>query len=138
MKKLMILFFLITSIGLNVTEAQVSVGVRIGYPPVWAPRAYNTRYYYIPELDAYYDASRGGYYVNNGSEDWSYESTLPGYYGDVDFSLFHPVVVNYWGARPWGYFGRYRLGYVRSYHPGWGSYGWYRPRGERFIGGRFE
>lgn len=46
------LFLLVAS----TTQAQVSVNVNIGTPPVWGPVGYtNMEYYYLPDIEAYYD-----------------------------------------------------------------------------------
>lgn len=110
------------------SNAQVSVNINIGNPPWWAPRQYarHTRYYYIPEIDTYYDAVRGGYFINEGPE-WAFTANLPGFYGTVDFASCHRVAVNYYGDAPYEYYNRNRYAYVRSYHPDWGDNGYYRP-----------
>jgi len=37
-------------------QAQVSVSVNIGSPPPWGPAGYTeVRYYYLPDVEAYYD-----------------------------------------------------------------------------------
>ena len=38
------------------TQAQVSVRLNIGTPPQWGPVGYdNARYYYLPDIECYYD-----------------------------------------------------------------------------------
>ena len=109
-------FILLFSI--NTTKAQVSLSVHIGTPPVWAPPAYahTVRYYYIPEIDCYYDAVRAGYYYNDGPG-WSFSASLPGIYASYNVGRLHHVVVNYYGARPYTYFEPQRVVYVQRYHP---------------------
>ena len=37
-------------------QAQVSVNVNLGTPPIWAPAdREEVQYYYLPDIDAYYD-----------------------------------------------------------------------------------
>jgi hypothetical protein len=37
-------------------HSQVSVNVNIGSPPLWGPSGYsNIDYYYLPDVQAYYD-----------------------------------------------------------------------------------
>ncbi|WP_448701437.1 hypothetical protein ACFGVR_04525 [Mucilaginibacter sp. AW1-3] len=104
--------------AVNTTKAQVSLSVHIGTPPVWAPAAYanNTRYYYIPEIDSYYDAQRGGYYYNDGP-DWVFSASLPGFYAGYNIASLHHVPVRYYGDRPYTYFASRRTVYVQRYHP---------------------
>ena len=127
MKKfsLIILSALMLLITANTAKAQVGVGlsVHIGTPPVWAPAAYahSARYYYIPEMDCYYDAVRGGYFYNNGSS-WDFSVGVPFGFHDYDVAHFHHVFVNYYGARPYAYFGTRRYAYVQQYHGGRGYF----------------
>lgn len=137
MKRISIfLFFALISLIPVISKAQISFSINIGNPPAWAPREYaqHTRYYYIPEIDSYYDASRGGYYINEGPN-WVFSAGLPDYYGSVDISSFHRYPVSgYNGDRPYVFYNRNRMNYVRTFHPGWGNHGWYRPQGE--VGSR--
>lgn len=103
--------------GINTSKAQVSVSLNIGSPPVWAPPVYahTIRYYYIPEVDCYYDAVRAGYYYNSGPR-WVFSAYLPGAYRDYDIASCHHVAVNYYGSQPYTYFSSRRYGYVQRYH----------------------
>ncbi len=100
------------------SRAQVSLSVHIGTPPVWAPPVYahTIRYYYIPEIDSYYDAVNQGYYYNNGPG-WVFSASLPGIYAGYNIGSLHTVAVNYYGARPYTYFAPRRAVYVQRYHP---------------------
>jgi hypothetical protein len=100
------------------SKAQVSLSVHIGSPPVWAPPAYayTTRYYYIPEIDSYYDAQNHGYYYNNGPS-WVFSASLPGIYASYNIGSLHHIRVNYYGSRPYAYFEPQRTVYVQRYHP---------------------
>ncbi len=105
-------------------QAQVSVGVNIG-PPAWGPPVpQGTQYYYIPEIDGYYDIYNGVYIVFDGYQ-WVPMSYLDGY----DPYYFHPLPVSYVGAQPWLYINTYRQRYpqyVTVYHRGgWGGGGRY-------------
>jgi len=111
---------LVILLGMHIqTKAQVSLSVRIGNPPAWAPRerAYQVRYYYLPELDAYYDAQRQGYYYANGGG-WIFTPTLPQMYAGYDFYTGPKIEVNYFGDRPFEFFRAQREDYFRTYHPG--------------------
>lgn len=128
MKNLLIVFTLLLLAQPFKGAAQISVHINIGNPPWWAPRAYahHTRYYYIPEIDSYYDASREGYFVNIDGG-WVFSPNLPEYYGPENFDGWHKVVINYYGDQPYRYFNTNRYGYVQSYHPEWERNNWNRP-----------
>ena len=102
-------------------QAQVSVGVNIGLP-AWGPVVpQGTQYYYIPEIDGYYDIYNGTYLVFDGAQ-WV---TLP-YIDGYDPYYFHPVPVSYVGPQPWLYIGSYRSRfpqYVTGYRRGGYGYG---------------
>jgi hypothetical protein len=55
MKKFKLLALGISSFIAGSTRAQVSVNVNIGSPPAWGPSGYETEYYYLPDVQAYYD-----------------------------------------------------------------------------------
>jgi hypothetical protein len=56
-------------------NAQVSVNINIGSPPLWGPAGYNeVQYYYIPDIESYYDVPsamfiyyEGGVWVRRGN-----------------------------------------------------------------------
>ena len=121
-------------------QAQVGVNINIG-APAWGPQVpYGTQYYYIPEIDGYYDLYAQQYLVyDNG-----YWVPLPQLYG-YDPYRFHPVAIAYRGREPWcqrdyyhqryayqpycnygrgGYRnGYYSNGYGRNNYPRGGYYG---------------
>ena len=126
-KLLLIILFVVGGLIPYSSKAQVAFNITIGNPPWWAPHEYahHTRYYYIPEIDSYYDASRRGYFINDGNQ-WEFTVNLPTFYGNVDFASCHRIAVNYYGDEPYTYYNRNRYAYVRSYHPDWGDSGYYR------------
>ncbi|RZL12625.1 MAG: hypothetical protein EOO62_10525, partial [Hymenobacter sp.] len=114
-------------------QAQVSVGVNIGLPP-WGPSVpQGTQYYYIPEIDGYYDIYNGTYIVFDGGQ-WISVPYLDGY----DPYYFHPQPVNYVGAQPWLYIGTYRQRYPQyvSVYRGGGYGGGGRYYGHDYGAGR--
>jgi uncharacterized membrane protein YgcG len=95
--------------GAPAAQAQVNVNVSVG-PPAWGPPVpAGTQYYYIPEIDGYYDIYNGVYLVfRNGA--WVALPTLNGY----DPYAFHPVVLDYRGRQPWMYVRDHRTRYPRQ------------------------
>ncbi|MET0944784.1 MAG: hypothetical protein ABWY22_05220, partial [Flavobacterium sp.] len=62
MKSLKYLFLGLSLLAINFSNAQVNVNVNIGTPPLWGPVGYNdARYYYLPDLQTYYDVSTSNY-----------------------------------------------------------------------------
>lgn len=117
-------------------RAQVGYGGAVG-PPAWGPPvSQGTQYYYIPEIDGYYDLYNGLYIVFDGQQ-WVGLPYLNGY----DPHYFHPVpVVSYAGPQPWLYINSYRryypqyvVGYRRG---GWGGGGSYYGRSYGYGAGQ--
>ena len=96
-------------------HAQIGVSIQLGHPN-WGPVApAGSQYYYVPEIDGYYDLQAQDYIVQRNGR-WAHYRTLPGY----DPRSFHPVVVNYRGRQPWD---QYRDHHARYFgqHGGPGS-----------------
>jgi hypothetical protein len=97
------------------TEAQVSVNVNIGTPPVWAPRnALAVHYYYLPDIEVYYDVPARRYiYMRNGN--WFRSAALPAQYRN--YNLYHGrtvYITNYRGNYPYYYFKQHKVKYHKS------------------------
>jgi len=89
-------------------RAQVNVNIN---SPAWGPAmAPNTQYYYIPEIDGYYDVPAQQYVLLRDGR-WA-RVVDAGY----DPRTFHPVVVDYVGAQPWVRIQEYRTKYHGNPH----------------------
>ena len=103
-------------------KAQVSLSVNIGSQPQWGPRGYDhVDYYYLPDVDCYYDVpSRNYIYLEGGN--WVHRGYLPARYRDYDLYGGRKVVIN--SRNPWLHHNTYRTRYVTNYR-GRGYYGGY-------------
>lgn len=107
------LFLLMTLFIVTVSsQAQVSVNVNIGTPPVWAPAApVEVQYYYLPDIHVYYDVPARRYiYLRNGG--WHRSAALPARYRGYD--LYHGRTVyltDYRGDRPYAYYKSHKVKY---------------------------
>ncbi|MBG8554393.1 hypothetical protein [Hymenobacter guriensis] len=95
-------------------QAQVQINVNT---PYWGPSVGpDVQYYYIPEIDGYYDLYSGQYlFFDPVYGAWVSSPYLPRAYAAYDPRFFHPVVVQYVGRQPWGY-----LRDHRAYCDRWG------------------
>lgn len=86
------------------------------YNPAWAPDYYNgARYYYLPDIDCYYDlSSRNFVLFRNGQ--WAFVNDLNPYYPSFDLNTSFVVVLNSNVYRPWLYNDYYRSHYPRHYY----------------------
>lgn len=98
---------------IQVANAQVSVSVNIG-TPAWGPTVTTERYYYMPDIETYYDIhSREYIYVNNGY--WVRQRTLPVAYRDYDFYRGRTVIINdYRGAAPYVHYTTHKVKYAKG------------------------
>jgi len=117
MKKLLLIAAIgIASLVTAPAKAQVSLSVNIGLQPQWGPRGYNhVDYYYLPDVDCYYDVPTRNYvYLDGGS--WVHRSYLPARYRGYDLYRGRKVVIN--SPNPWLRHSAYRTRYVTNYRGG--------------------
>ncbi|MEO8416216.1 MAG: hypothetical protein ABI472_21320, partial [Ginsengibacter sp.] len=118
MKKILLISTILLGAFCYKAESQVSVNINIGRQPVWGPVGYDyVDYYYLPDLDVYYDVPRGMFvYFNSGR--WNFSAFLPARYGRYDLYNSYKVVINdrdpwlrnrYYRSRYEGYRGRPQL-----------------------------
>jgi hypothetical protein len=110
MKKLLIALFLLTGMmATKEAKAQVSVNINIGNQPAWGPVGYDyVNFYYLPEINCYYDVMRGQFICLSGPR-WVYMRSLPPRYRSYNLYNTYKVVVN----QPSPY--RYNSTHVREY-----------------------
>lgn len=106
--------FSLVFVNSNDAHAQLSVNVNIGNQPLWGPVGYDyARYYYMPEIDVYYDVNNRKYTYWKGNK-WITKSHLPGYYKNFDVYRTYKVVVN--DNHPWYRHQYYKGRYSRYAH----------------------
>jgi hypothetical protein len=127
MKKLLFAAAIALScLSIKTADAQITVraGINIGSQPEWGPVGYaHAQYYYMPDIDAYYDVP-AHQYVYNENNVWVHANVLPERY---HFDRYHTykVVVNQ--RNPWehhadirtryaGYRGRHDQTIIRDSH----------------------
>ncbi|MBD2769136.1 hypothetical protein IC235_14675 [Hymenobacter sp. BT664] len=90
------LLSVVTLVAAPAAQGQVRVSINVS-PPAWGPPVpCDAQYYYIPEIDGYYDLYAQQYIVAQDG----YWVPLPELYG-YDPYEFHPVVIPYHGREPW-------------------------------------
>jgi len=97
-------------------QAQISVHVNLGTPPQWGPVGYSdVRYYYLPDVEAYYDIPSSVFIYYNGYS-WVRRSSLPSRYRDYDLYNGYKVPMSeYRGDRPYSNFRKHKMQYARVY-----------------------
>lgn len=113
MKKLFFLTALtIASFFIQSANAQLRINIRanIGSQPVWGPSGYDyASYYYLPDIDVFYNVSRRQYvYQQRGR--WIFSASLPMRYRSYNLYTGYKVVVN--DDRPYRNAAMYRNKYA--------------------------
>ncbi len=100
----------------NIALGQVVV---VGNPPAWGPAGYTeVRYYYIPDVQAYYDisSSRFIYYENDR---WIRSASLPTQYRSYDlYRGYKQPLRGYKGNSPHIFYPTYKIKYKPDYRAG--------------------
>ena len=102
----------IGSLSFHLANAQihVSLGINIGSQPDWGPVGYDhADYYYMPDIDAYYDVNAHQYVYSNNNV-WIHSASLPPRYSNYDVYHGYKVVVN--DRTPWMHNDVYRKKYA--------------------------
>jgi len=116
MKTLKLLVFGLMLTLAGSVQSQLSVNVHIGAPPAWGPAGYNdVRYYYLPDVEAYYDVQTSMFIYMSGNN-WIRRSYLPSRYRNYDLYHGYKVVMNdYRGNSPYSNFREHKMKYARGY-----------------------
>lgn len=100
----------------STVQAQVAVSVNFGSPPPWGPVGYTgVRYYYLPDVEAYYDVQSSMFIYNTGGA-WVHRKYLPAQYRSYDlYDGYKVVMTDYRGNAPYTYFTEYKTKYAKGY-----------------------
>lgn len=115
MKALKFIFIGMVLLLAGTAKSQVSISLNLS-PPLWGPVGYDdARYYYLPDVESYYDVQASRFIYNDGGV-WVHRQYLPARYRNYDLYGGYKVVMNdYRGDRPYAHFREYRTRYARGY-----------------------
>ncbi len=103
----MVFLIMTASLFSTALVAQVSLGIHIGAPV-------GVRYYYLQDIEAYYDIQASMYIYPSGNR-WIHARSLPASYGAYDINNGHKVVMNgYRGSRPYNYYHEHRESFPKG------------------------
>ncbi len=119
MKKLRLLLAGLLLVLAGTMQSQVIITATIGNPPPWGPaEGVGVRYYYIPDIQAYYDVTSSRYIYMSGGQ-WIHSTYLPRAHRDYDLYGGHKVMLrDYHGDRPQEKFREHQKSYPRGYNRG--------------------
>lgn len=112
-----VMFLSITLFNGCNTYRQGTYGTQTSYEnPQWGPSYYDgTRYYYLPDIECYYDMyTREFIYLNHAQ--WIYSPYLPSIYSNFDLNNSFVVVVNTNIYQPWMHHQYYVSHFPRYYY----------------------
>lgn len=120
MKTLQLITASIILFAVSNTQAQVSINLNVGSPvvvaqPAWVPQNHaNVDFYYIPEIQTYYDVNSAMYvYRNNGN--WCRTRYVPVQYRNYNLNHAHRVALRgYHGNQPYAYYKNHNVRYYPS------------------------
>jgi len=110
-----VLLLLLSGLTCCFTTSAISGGVRYSNPS-WAPPYYpGVRYYYIPDIETYYDLSNQDFvYLDNGQ--WLFSNTLPPMYSGYDLYNGFEIALDINVFQPWMHHHFYLSHYPRFYY----------------------
>jgi len=116
MKTLKLIVFGMILMFAGTMQSQISVRLNVGTPPHWGPSGYsNVRYYYLPDIESYYDVNSSMFIYYSGNR-WIHSRNLPARYRDYDLYNGYKVVLNdYRGNTPYIHFRENRMKYAKGY-----------------------
>ncbi len=119
LKLIIVGLFLLLS---NLSQAQVDVSINIGSPPPWGPPGPpEVEYYYLPDVESYYDVRSSQFIYYNGSV-WIRSKHLPSRYRNYDLYNGYVVVLNdYHGRTPYTHFSHHKVKYHKGHKGGKGK-----------------
>lgn len=97
-------------------QAQISVNLNVGTPPLWGPSGYSdVRYYYLPDVEAYYDVQSSKFIYYSGNT-WVRRGHLPKQYRNYDlYNGYKVVMTDYRGNAPYTYYKQHKVKYTKGY-----------------------
>ena len=91
-------------------QLTISLGFNVDRQPVWGPTGYDhVEYYYMPDIDVYYNVPQQRYFFYSGGR-WISGASLPSRYRGFDMYNSYKVVVN--ERTPYRNAARYRAQYA--------------------------
>lgn len=95
--------------------AQFSIRFNIGSPPEWAPvEQVQSRYYYLPDVEAYYDVNSSMFIYLDGRK-WVHRTYLPYRYRNYNlYSGYKVSMHNYHGYTPYTQYYEHKKQYSRG------------------------
>ena len=115
--KLKLFIFSLLLIATSTIQGQTEVKITFGTPPEWAPaNRVETQYYYLPDIDAYYDVPSAWFiYIKNGK--WIRATSLPYRYRNYNLRGGNIIyLTDYRGTSPYKFHKNHKIKYPKKAH----------------------
>ena len=101
-------------LAFNFSHSQIDVNVNIGTPPVWGPVVTTQEYYFLPDINSYYDIRQSQFiYLNNGV--WIRNKSLPKRFKTYNLNGGNVVIIDdYRGRSPYSKYKSHKLKYFKG------------------------
>ncbi len=101
-------------IAFNFSHSQIDVNVNIGTPPVWGPVVTTEEYYFLPDINSYYDIRQSQFiYLNNGV--WIRNKSLPRRFKTYNLNGGNVVIIDdYRGRTPYSKYKTHKVKYFKG------------------------
>jgi hypothetical protein len=116
MKTIKLLLIGLVLLFTGVAQAQFSMSINLPAPPMWGPAGHSTvRYYYMPDVEAYYDLNTS-MFIYFGGNAWVRRAHLPARYKNYDlYGGYKVVMPDYRGNAPYSHFKEHKMKYGKGY-----------------------
>lgn len=109
MKRIITYLILAFTLNVNLLSSQV-----VMHPPE-AKGKTHTRFYYLPDMEMYYDMQSSHFIYYNGSA-WKSTDVLPVKYSNFDINIIEKVMLDdYSGNKPYLHFNTHKIKYPKGY-----------------------
>jgi len=98
-------------------QAQVKVPDIVNSPPGWGPVGNpQVRYYYLPDVLAFYDVNSSMFIYSDGKT-WIHKEVLPARFKNYDlYSGYKVIMKSYQGNTPYTHFSEFKRRYAKGYN----------------------
>jgi hypothetical protein len=109
------LFLVVASISIfNFAQSQIDVNINLGKPPVWGPVVTTEEYYFLPDINSYYDIRQSQFiYLNNGV--WIRNKSLPKRFRSYNLNAGNVIIIDdYRGRSPYSKYKFHKTKYFKE------------------------
>lgn len=94
MRHILVLIVAVLLPGIAAAQVRINLNLNVDRQPIWGPTGYDhVEYYYLPDIDAYYNVPQQRFFYSERGR-WKSGTSLPSRYRGYDLYNSYKVVVN--------------------------------------------